>query len=245
MASPTFDPAAYGRHIAASYDATTGSPDPDVEVAVLSDLAAGAPILEFGIGTGRLALPLAERGHLVVGIEGSREMVDQLRRKPGGIDLEVHIGDFSNLRVRRKFGLVVLAMNTIYALPSQRAQVECFRNAAAHLEPGGAFVVDAWIPDPGAFRDGRAIRLVQQAEGSVVFEAAEIHPATQMMQTNKIFMGDGSAQVFPANHRYAWPAELDLMAELAGLHLAHRWGDWDKSPFTDVSRTHVSVWLNP
>lgn len=237
-----FDPSAYGHNIAGDYDETTGRLEPAAEVAVLSELAGDEPILEFGIGTGRLALPLIELGHRVAGIDGSAEMAEKLRAKPGGAGIRVEVGDFSETQVEGQFGLVVLAMNTIYALPSQEAQVRCFRNAARHLRAGGLFVADAWIPDPGAFRDGRALRIVDLADGEVVIEVAQIHPATQQMTTNKVFLKADSVKVFPANHRYAWPAELDLMATLAGFALKYRWQDWTKSPYTDTSRAHVSVW---
>jgi SAM-dependent methyltransferase len=242
MGQTSFDPSEYGRHIAASYDQTTGALDPTAELTLLTELAAGGPVLEFGIGTGRLALPLAAQGLTVAGIDGSPEMVEQLRRKPGGEHIEVAIGDFSHTRIPGQFALVIIAMNTIFALPSQDAQVACFRNAAAHLGPGGRFVVDCWIPDIGAFRRDRGIRIVEIAAGRVVLEVGEIHPATQTMRTNKVFLESGSVQVHPANHRFAWPAEMDLMARLAGLGLEHRWADHRKTPFTDASEGHVSVW---
>jgi SAM-dependent methyltransferase len=238
----SFDPSEYGRNIASDYDETTGAADPSAEVAAIVELSQGAPILEFGIGTGRLALPLVERGHRVAGIEGSAEMVRLLRQKPGGADIPVEVGDFSETRVEGEFGLVVLTMNTVYALPSQQAQVRCFSNAARHLSLGGSFVVEAWLPDLGAYRQGHAVRLVRQQTGEVVIETSEIFPATQTMQTNKVYLTDDSVKVFPANHRYAWPAELDLMAELAGLKLTDRWADWSKNPYTDNSTAHVSVW---
>jgi SAM-dependent methyltransferase len=237
-----FDPAAYGRHIAGDYDDTSGLLDPTAEIELLSELSGGLPILEFGIGTGRLAIPLAQRGHRVVGFEGAPEMAAILRSKAGGEEIPVIVGDFSQIAVEERFGLVALVMNTIYALPDQESQVRCFENAARHLRSGGVFVVDAWIPDPGAFRDGRAIRLVALTDGAATVELAEIHPAAQRMNTNKVFLRDGELKIFPANHRYAWPAELDLMARLAGMRLKHRWQDWVKTPFGDVSRSHVSVW---
>jgi SAM-dependent methyltransferase len=240
--TPDFDPAEYGRNIADDYDETTGAADPTAELAAITELSRGEPILEFGIGTGRLALPLVARGHRVAGIEGSADMVQLLRQKPGGADLQVEVGDFSEARVDGEFGLVVLTMNTIYALPSQQAQVNCFRNAARHLRVGGSFVVEAWLPDMGAYRQGRALRLVRQEDGTVVLESSEISPATQTMQTNKIYLSTDSVKVFPANHRYAWPAELDLMAQLAGLELTQRWADWAKRPYTDDSTAHVSIW---
>jgi SAM-dependent methyltransferase len=237
-----FDPGAYGRRIAVDYDATTGTEPAEDAVAALLELAEGGAVLELGIGTGRLALPLARAGLEVHGIEGSPEMVEQLRRKPGGDRIPVVVGDFTTARVEQTFDLAVLAYNTIFALPSQDAQVACFANAARHLRPGGAFVVEAWVPDLGAFRAGRAIRPVTLAEGRVVLEVAEIHPAEQTMRTNKVFLDGAGVRVFPANHRYAWPAELDLMARLAGLSLAQRWEDWTRRPYDDRSPAHVSVY---
>jgi SAM-dependent methyltransferase len=181
----------------------------------------------------------------VAGIDGSVEMVRELRAKPGGADLEVAVGDFSTTRVPGTFSLVVLAINTIFALPDQAAQVRCFKNAAAHLAPAGRFVVEAWIPDPGAFRAGSGLRTLTVSEDRVLIEAALLHPAEQKMTTTKISFGIEGMRLLPANHRYAWPAELDLMAELAGMSREHRWQDWSSAPFTDESRTHVSVYRLP
>ena len=237
-----FDAAAYGRAAAPEYDALHASLDPAMAVRTLTELAAGQPIVEFGIGTGRIALPLAERGLDVHGIEGSPEMAAELRRKPGGDKIPVTIGNFAEVVAGTDFGLAVLAINTVYALPSQDAQVECFRNAARHLRAGGRFVVEAWIPDLGAFRNGTAMRPVQIEEEHVELEIARIHPATQTMLTTKLHLSGRGTALIPANHRYAWPSELDLMARLAGLRLAYRWQDWEQAPFRDESTTHVSVW---
>ncbi|GAA3080109.1 class I SAM-dependent DNA methyltransferase [Streptosporangium carneum] len=242
----TFDASAYGRAIADVYDdvyATTISGDCTASaVNRLHELAEGGPVLEFGIGTGRLALPLAERGLSVAGVEGSVEMVRALRAKPGGDRIPVEIGDFAATRVEGEFALVVLAINTIFALPSQDAQVACFRNAAAHLRPGGRFVVEAWIPDLAAFRNGTALRLLSLSEDRVLAEAARLSPADQMMYTTKVNMTSDGLRLLPANHRYAWPAELDLMARLADMEREDRWADWNGAPFTDDSRAHVSVY---
>ncbi|WP_233257670.1 class I SAM-dependent DNA methyltransferase [Micromonospora sp. S4605] len=240
-----FDASAYGRHVAAVYDDTYAHLDPAGAVERLAALADGGPVCEFGIGTGRLALPLLARGLTVAGIEGSPEMVAGLRAKPGGDRVEVALGDFAQTRVPGEYALVVLAFNTVFALPDQAAQVACFRNAAAHLRPGGRFVVEAWVPDPGAFRAGSALRPVRVAEDEVLLEAAVLHPAEQRMTTTKIRLTDGGVRLLPANHRYAWPAELDLMAELAGMVREHRWAGWAAEPFTDDSREHVSVWRRP
>ncbi|MEV4473586.1 class I SAM-dependent methyltransferase [Nonomuraea sp. NPDC049504] len=240
-----FDPAAYGRGIADIYDVTVGNLPTEATVEQLCLLAEGGPVLEFGIGTGRLAVPMAERGHQVAGIDGSPEMVEILREKPGGENIPVTVGDFSATRVEGEYALVALTTNTIYALPSQAAQVACFRNAAAHLRPGGRFVVEAWVPDPGAFRRGSALRLLSLSEDVVLAEAARISPAEQLMATTKVRLTAGGVRLLPANHRYAWPAELDLMAQLAGMEREHRWADWTRSPFTDDSTNHVSVYRLP
>jgi SAM-dependent methyltransferase len=242
---PAFDPSAYGSHIADIYDDTVRHLPTDAQVDRLAELADGGPVLEFGIGTGRLALPLRERGLTVAGIDGSPEMVAALRAKPGGAELDVRIGDFSEVRVDGEFALVVLAVNTIFALPDQAAQVRCFRNAAAHLRPGGRFVVEAWVPDLAAFRRGSALRPLTVGEEEVVVEVAALHPAEQRMTTTKLRFSSDGVRLLPANHRYAWPAELDLMAELAGLVREDRWEDWSGTGFGDDSRHHVSLYRRP
>ncbi|NUW44207.1 class I SAM-dependent DNA methyltransferase [Nonomuraea rhodomycinica] len=237
-----FDASAYGRSIADIYDATARDLPTEATVERLFRLAGGGPVLEFGIGTGRLALPLAARGLTVAGVDGSPEMVAELRRKPGGDRIPVAVGDFSVTRVEGRFALVALTTNTIFALPSQDAQVGCFRNAAAHLEPGGRFVVEAWVPDLSGFARGPALRLLSLSEEAVTAEAARLAPATQMMYTTRVRMTDEGLRLLPANHRYAWPAELDLMGRLAGMTLESRWADWEGAPFGDDSRAHVSVY---
>ncbi|NJP94707.1 class I SAM-dependent methyltransferase [Nonomuraea sp. FMUSA5-5] len=240
-----FDPSAYGRSISDIYDATVEHLPTDATVEQLQLLAGDGPVLEFGIGTGRLALPLAERGLEVAGIDGSPDMVEVLRAKPGGEHLRVAVGDFATTRVEGRFSLVALTTNTIFALPSQDAQVACFRNAAAHLRPGGRFVVEAWVPDLAAFHRGAFLRLLSLGEDVVVAEAARISPAEQHMATTKIRLTGEGVRLLPANHRYAWPAELDLMARLAGMEREHRWADWHRAPFGDDSRTHVTVYRLP
>ena len=239
---PSFDPAEYGRTVASAYDEVYADLSPDEAVCCLADLADGGAVLELGIGTGRIALPLAATGLTVEGIDGSPEMVAQLRRKPGGAALRVEVGDFATTRMGRRYRVVALPFNTINALPSQDAQVQTFRAAADHLEPGGAFVLENWVPDLGAFRHGRALRVHQVADRQVVVEAAELHQAEQRMTTTKIAFTPDGVRLLPANHRYVWPAELDLMARLAGLHLEARWSGWDRRPFTDTSTHYVAVY---
>ena len=246
------DPTSYGRRIADIYDALYEQTLPtEPAVTRMVELAEGGAVLELGVGTGRLALPLAARGIEVHGVDSSPDMVEQLHAKPGGRDIPVVIGDFATVRIERRFRLVVLAFNTIVSAPTQQAQLEVFRTAAAHLQLGGAFVLDMWVPDPAAFRRGQGaasasgVRVVSLSEDVVLLEAAEIHPADQTMRTTKVLLTDAGPRLLPANHRYVWPAELDLMAQLAGLELAERTADWQGSPFTDDSTTHVSVYRAP
>jgi SAM-dependent methyltransferase len=239
-----FDPTAYGASgIAETYDemyATEWQTEPAIDRIV--ELAEGGTVLEFGIGTGRLAVPLVALGVEVHGVDGSADMVSKLRGKPGGDGIPVTIGDFADADAGRGFALVVLAVNTIFALPDQRAQVDCFRNAARHLAPAGRFVIEAWVPDIGGFRHNRMVRPRILRSGMVSIETAELDQAAQIIRTTQAVFTDGSVRLFPANHRYAWPAELDLMAELAGMHREHRWADWSRAPFTADGRSHVSVY---
>jgi SAM-dependent methyltransferase len=242
-ASAGHDPEAYGLSIAEEYDALYDDVlDTATTVAVLVDLAGGGPVLEFGIGTGRLALPLAATGLDVVGVEASELMVDQLRAKPGGERIPVAIGDFADVRVPGRFSLVVLAFNTIFALPTEDAQVACFVNAARHLVPGGRFVVDSWVLDPARFTEGASVAVRYVTSDRVSLDAAVYDAVTSRMQTVQVVLSDGRARLFPANHRYVGPTELDLMARVAGLDLEARWAGWDRAPFGADSRAHVSVY---
>ena len=241
----SFDPSEYGSSgIAELYDRLYADEwDTDNAVDAIAELAAGGPVLELGIGTGRLALPLVGRGLEMHGIDGSPEMVEQLRTKPGGADLAVTIGDFSTTIVEPgHFSVVVLAANTIFALPDQAAQVACFVNAARHLRRGGRFVIEAWIPDLASFHDNRRVRPRVMSDGLMSIESAVLHPADQRMRTTQAVFSEGGVSLFPANHRYAWPAELDLMAQLAGMQLEQRWTNWMREPFTDRSAHHVTVY---
>jgi SAM-dependent methyltransferase len=239
-----FEPSAYGDSgIADEYDELYADHwETEGAVECLLQLANGGRILELGIGTGRLALPLLKRGIEVHGVDGSAEMVAKLREKPGGDRIPVVLGDFAHANAGSGFALVVLAVNTIFALPDQQAQVECFRNAARHLAPTGCFVVEAWVPDLGGFRHNRLVRPRVMRSDMVSIETAELDQAEQTMRTTQAVFSNGSVRLYPANHRYAWPAELDLMAELAGMHREERWADWDCSPFTADSRSHVTVY---
>jgi len=243
---PPHDTAAYGRAVADLYDDLyTGVLDTEAAVACLTELAEGGPVLELGVGTGRLALPLAAAGLAVHGVDASTEMLASLRAKPGGNAVTADLGDFADLRIDREFSLVVIAFNTLFALPDQDAQVACFASVGRHLLPGGRFVVEAWVPDLGRFRGGRAVQPLVVGAERVVVEVAELDAVAQRMRTTKIHTSVEGVRLLPANHRYAWPSELDLMARLAGMRIEHRWGDWNRAPFTATSTDHISVYRNP
>jgi SAM-dependent methyltransferase len=234
----------FGEEIAARYDAdTSGMHDQSVietVVDVLAGLAGDGRALEFGVGTGRIALPLARRGVEVHGIDLSKAMVARLYEKPGGAAVGVTIGDFSDARVPGEFSLAYLVFNTINNLTTQDAQVACFVNAAAHLQRDGSFVVEVGVP---------ALRLLPPGQRAVPFDVGEKYwaydlydCATQSMSSNYVDEDDGNARLRSIPFRYVWPAELDLMARIAGLVLVERWQDWDGTPFTHESSRHVSVW---
>jgi SAM-dependent methyltransferase len=213
----------------------------DTAVDVLADLSAGGQALEFGIGTGRLAVPLNKRGVPVRGIELSPAMVAALRAKPGSRSIGVTIGDFATAKVEGVFELVYLVRNTITNLTTQDEQVACFQNAAAHLNSGGVFVIENYIPDLQRLPPGETNVLFTATPTHVGFE--EYNVADQVAVSHHYWLVDGQARTFSSPHRYLWPAELDLMARLAGMTLRHRWSNWNKEPFTSESRSHISVWL--
>jgi SAM-dependent methyltransferase len=233
--------------VAARYDESSGEMfDPAVvnpTVDFLVEHAGGGGALEFGIGTGRIALPLAERGVPVHGIELSKAMARRLGEKPGGDAIGVTIGDFATTSVDGSFDLVYLVFNTIMNLTTQPAQVACFRNAAAHLEPGGFFVIEVMVPELRRLPPGDTHRVF--SAGGRSWGIDEYDVATQGLTSHHIETVDGALERFSVPFRYVWPSELDLMAELAGMKLVERWGGWSKEPFTDESRAHVSVWEKP
>ena len=235
----------FGERVAATYDETAEVYRPgaaDAAAEVLAGLAGGGRALELGIGTGRIALPLARRGVDVHGIDLSRAMVARLRAKPGGDAIGVTIGDFATTRVDGGFSLVYLVFNTIMNLTTQDAQVACFRNAAAHLEPGGCFVIEQRVPELRRLPPGQDILPWQVSQERIVFYSYDV--ATQAMRGHYVDLTDGG-EYSTIQFRYVWPAELDLMARLAGLRLRERWGGWAREPFTGDSSQHVSVWEKP
>jgi SAM-dependent methyltransferase len=237
----------FGPDVAAHYDEESAemfAPE-RVTPAVdrLEELADSRPALELAIGTGRIALPLAARGVPVTGIDLSAAMVEQLRGKPGGADIPITIGDMATTRVDGTFGLVYLVFNTIVNLVTQDAQVDCFRNAAAHLVPGGSFVIEVNVPQ---------LRRLPPGDRANVFAADADHwgidefdGVDQRLVSHHFTASGDGVRHESTPFRYVWPSELDLMARLAGLRLSERWADWHRSPFTAESRAHVSVWEKP
>lgn len=237
----------FGERVAATYDESSADRfDPavvDATVSVLAGLAGGGRALELGIGTGRIALPLADRGVPVHGIELSRAMVARLRAKPGGDAIGVTIGDFATTRVDGTFSLAYLVFNTIMNLTTQAAQVACFRNVAAHLEPGGCFVIEVGIPDLRRLPAGQSVVPFHVSPTRWAFDVYDV--ASQSMSSNYVAVVDGRGEYRSIPFRYVWPAELDLMAQLAGLRLRARWDGWTEEPFTSESSQHVSIWEKP
>lgn len=230
--------------IARSYDTKWANLfDPavlDPAVDFLAELAGPGAALELGIGTGRVALPLSQRGVRVHGIELSPAMAAQLRAKPGADAIGVTIGDFAATRVGGMFRLAYLVRNTIENLTTQDAQVECFRNAAAHLEPGGRFVIEVEVPQLQRLPPGETVRPFTVTATHLGFDEYDL--ATQGLVSHHYWITDGQVETLSAPFRYVWPAELDLMARLAGMTLRERWANWHRQPFTGDSRSHISVW---
>ena len=211
---------------------------------VLAELAGSGPALELAIGTGRIGVALAERGIPVTGIELSAPMVAQLRRKADEATLPVAIGDMATTTVPGDFTLVYLVWNTIGNLRSQPEQVACFRNAARHLRRGGRFVIELWVPPLRRFPPGQAAVPFDVSTHHLGFDTYDL--ATQQGTSHHYTTEpDGSIRYGASNFRFIWPAECDLMAQLAGLELEHRWADWNRRPFTSDSESHVSVWRKP
>ena len=237
----------FDEQVAARYDERyADQADPAVVepiVAYLADIVGEGAALEFGIGTGRIALPLAQRGVEVHGIELSEAMAARLRAKPGAERIPVTIGDFAATSVDARFSLVYLVANTIMNLTTQDEQVACFRNAAAHLEPGGSFVIEVVVPGLRRLPPGETFQPFDVSPTHVGFDEYDV--ARQGLVSHHYWIVGDNVEVFSPPFRYVWPSELDLMAQLAGMKLRKRWGGWNREPFTSESTKHVSVWESP
>lgn len=228
---------------AAVYDHLVHRGDEDATVAFLAGLAGGGPVLELAIGTGRIALPLAAAGVRVDGIDFSAPMVARLRAKPGGNAIDVTIGDFAEVGVTGKYPLIYVIFNSFFNLLTQDDQVRCFQNVAAHLADDGAFVLEGGctLSFIDHLRAGQYVDAEGIAVDAVRFDLLRLDPSTQMLYENHVGVSREGVTFNPVVQRYAWPSELDLMARIAGLHLAERWGGWNRQAFTAHSDNVVSV----
>ncbi len=240
-----YGPETYGERIADVYDTWYKLPDVEPEVALLAELAGGGRALELGIGTGRVALPLAARGVEVHGIDASPAMVAQMRAKPGGDAIPVTIADFADVPVDGEFALVYVVFNTFFALFTQEAQVRCFRQVAAHLPPGGRFLIRAFVPDVSRFERDQALSVDRVEPDAVHLGTSVYDPQSQLVDATQIRITESGTRLVHTRLRFAYPPELDLMAQLAGFELESRWGSFEREPFTANSPFHVSVYRKP
>jgi SAM-dependent methyltransferase len=235
------DPGLFGRLWAADYDRGT-NPDPAPAVEFLADRAHGGPVLELAIGTGRVALPLAARGIRVEGVEASPEMVERLRAKPGGAQLPVVLADMADVPVNGPFRLAYLVFNTLFNLVDAQRQADCFRNVARVLEPGGAFVIEAFVPDPADFDRDEQVQMRRVTEDSVTLRVHQYDRGAQRFVRQTITIDADGVRLAPFAMRYLWPNQIDGLAEQAGMRLTERYADWDGRPFDADSRSHISVY---
>jgi SAM-dependent methyltransferase len=236
-------PATYGDRIARYYDEIHGDrPDTDLAVDRLATLARSGRVLELGIGTGRIALPLAVRGLEVHGIDASEDMVAELRAKPGGDAIPVSLSDFADVDVPGPFALVFVVFNTFFSLLTQDDQIRCFRNVAARLGPGGRFVIEAFVPDLARFDREQRVNATRVEIDSLLLETSVHRRNEQRVDALQVQLSEAGIKLSPVRLRYVFPSELDLLARLAGLRLEARWGGWDRRPFAADSEQHVSVY---
>lgn len=233
--------ATYGERIADVYDSWYAAHDEHC-IERLAELAGGGPVLELGIGTGRIALPLRERGVAVQGVDASPAMVAKLRAKPGGDAVPVTMDTFSDFTVDGQFALAFIAFNTFFAVLTQEEQVRCMETVSRHLAPGGRFVIEAFVPDLTRFVASQTMRVIGIETDQVRIDASQLDLAGQRITSQHIVLTERGARLFPVTLRYVWPSEMDLMARIAGLRLEYRWADWERSPFVRDSMQHISVY---
>ncbi len=230
----------YGERIADIYDEWYA--DYDVAaITALNQFAQGGRALELGIGTGRIALPLQQSGIDVHGIEASAAMLVRLRAKPGGALIPVTLGNFADVAVEGQYALIYVLFNTFFALLTQGEQVRCLRNVAQHLTPSGIFVVEAFVPNLAPFTGQQALRVVRVSDQEVHLNASQLDPVTQQITSQHLVITEQGTRLYPVKLRFAWPAELDLMAQLAGMRLKYRWSNWRGGVFSAESTKHISV----
>jgi SAM-dependent methyltransferase len=237
-----FNSTTFGELYAEHYDARHNPLDTQTSIDLLAELIKGRKTLELAIGTGRRALPLAARDHDIHGLEVSPEMVTILREKQTDVDIPVTIGDMSDFALGLRFGFAFLVFNTIFNLTSKQAQLSCFQCTTDHLDDGGHFLVETFVPNFEDYKKHQELSVKDLQFGSVLLEAIKHDPVEQLLEYQRIHIDNKGTRLHPLAMRYAWPSEMDLMAKLAGLELDARWGDWDKSPFTAQSEMHVSLY---
>jgi SAM-dependent methyltransferase len=231
----------YGETIAEIYDQLYSQYDPDA-INTLAELSKGGKALELGIGTGRIAIPLMNSGVTVHGIDISKSMVAKLRAKPGGEKIPVTFGNIADVAVEGKFSLIYVVFNTFFSLLTQEEQVRCFENVTRHLMDDGVFLIEAFVPDLKRFTGGQAIRAVQVGNHEAKIDISILQSEKQIISSQHTFIGEHGTRFYPVKIRYVWPAEMDLMGRISHLHLKERWSDWKKSPFTDESTKHISIY---
>lgn len=234
------DPALFGDRWADVYDGSGWETPPELDL--LTVLAAGGRVLELAIGTGRVGVPLAARGVAVEGIEASAAMVDKMREKPGGAGIPVVIGDMADVAVQGPFRMAYLVYNTLFNLVTQERQIDCFRNVARVLEPDGAFAIECFVPDPTKWDRGQRVEATHVGSDRASINVYTHDPVAQRYNKQTIMFGPDGYRMLPTALRYSWPAEIDLMARLAGLRLDARYGDWQRRPFSADSPSHVSIY---
>jgi trans-aconitate methyltransferase len=236
-----FDDSTYGDLIADEYDSLYSEYDP-ASIDLLAELAGKGPALELGIGTGRIALPLCERGVAVQGVDSSEPMVAKMKAKPHGAEIEVLMGSFADFKIDQRFKLIYVVANTFFGLLTQEEQVSCFKSVSEHLLDDGVFLLEVFVPDLARFIDHQTVRVVNLTLNLSQLDVSQHDPVAQHISAQNIILSPEGTRIYPVKLRYAWPSELDLMAQLAGLSLHHRWGSWAKDAFTKESKRHVSVY---
>jgi len=231
----------YGERVADTYDDWYGDYDHD-SVTVLAELARGGRALELGVGTGRIALPLVAANVEVHGVDASPAMIARLRSKSGGEQVRIVMGNYADVPIDGEFELIYIVFNTFFALTSQDEQVRCFQNVASHLTPNGCFLIEAFVPDVKRFTAGQVNWVTNITEDRVELDVGKHDSAAQRVFSQKVVLGDGTVRLYPIQIRYAWPSELDLMAQLAGLRLRERWSNWQREGFTSESGKHISIY---
>lgn len=236
-----YDATTYGERIAGIYDELYSAYDP-AAIELLAEIAGGGKALELAIGTGRIAIPLRQKGVSVTGIDASEAMIARLRAKPEGATIPVTMGNFADVAVDGQFDLIYVVFNTLYALLEQEEQIRCFANVSRRLKPDGYFLVEAFVPDLCRFDRGQRVNVVTLGTERVQLDASQHDLTGQRVRSQHIVINEEGIRLFPVRLRYIWPSEMDLMARLAGLRLVERWGGWQREPFTADSGRHVSLY---